>query len=93
MGIALSDNYHHFYAEKTHKFVPDTIFCGEQKLGRFFWHIETKLSRINYHKVEKKSQLLNYLIVSFCIIYNLQKMLGCSMLTLEMDSTLMEFQL
>lgn len=35
----------------------------------------------------------NYLIVSFCIIYDLQKMLGCSMLTLEMDSTLIEFQL
>ena len=24
MGIALSDNYHHLYAEKTHEFVPDT---------------------------------------------------------------------
>ena len=32
MGIALSDNYHHLYAEKTHEFVPDTKLSNFMKL-------------------------------------------------------------
>lgn len=54
-------------------------------LGQSFLLLETFISSNHEIVIDLQTNGLKYLVVTFCIVYDLQKMLGCASFTLEMQ--------